>query len=162
MRWTIPTLVQVLVDAGVRPDTAGAIVAETYPTTRGDTFYRSKFADPDLGPAVGVYALWNANRADRVDLTGTKPSDDARTIAQLMRLDPRRPDGIFYNRGSSDAVINSVVSKTVTAIQQGAHFEPAEIPIDRDPGWGQQIAQSIRNADGAWDSLASIPFPRLS
>lgn len=162
MRWTIPTLVQVLVDAGIRPGTAGAIVAETYPTTRGDTFYQSDFVDPKLGRALGVYALWNVNRADRVDITGTKPSDDARTIAQLMRLDPRQGGLIWYPRGSSDAVVESVVMKTVDAIRNGGHFEPATVPVDNDPGWAQQINAAIRNADGAWDSLASIPRPRLT
>lgn len=162
MRWTIPTLVQVLVDAGVDPQRAGTIVSVTYPTTRGDTFYRSDGELPKLGRALGPYALWNANRGDRVDTGGTRPSDDARTIAQLLRLNPQGYDSIVDMFGTRDAVVDSVVAKTVAAIRAGDHFEPMEVPVDRDPGLAQQIQSSIRNADGAWDSLASIPRPNFS
>lgn len=162
MQWTIPTLVQVLVDQGITPARAGAIVAATYPTTRGDTFYRKQIGPRPETSAVGVYAIHNDLRANQAPLEGVKASDDARTIAQFGRLNGWKLEELVDMSGPTDAAIQTVVDRTVSAILQGDTFEPALVepnnPLEDIPG---SVARLIAKSDGMWDSLSSKQIPRL-
>lgn len=162
MRWTIPTLIQQLVDQGIRPRTAGRIVAQTYPETRGDTFYR--WADPDdhEAIAVGVYGLWNRLRGDQMPLGGTLVSDDARTIAQFLRLNPRGPDEIVRLTKLPDIVIERIANRTVEVIEDGGYFTP--VPVEEEPmrdRAAQRLTEQVaETSDAVRAALQSIANPR--
>lgn len=160
MRWSIPTLIQRLVDAGFDPGKAGQIVSMTYPETRGDTFYRwVDPGDPDE-IAVGVYGLWNRLRGDRIDIGGTGVDDDARTIRQFYRLNPDALHEIVNLSVTTDPAVNTVVRETVAMIRQGHRFEPREV-MAHDPKetLPQRLASIVAANDGAADYLRSLTPP---
>lgn len=160
MRWNIPTLIQQLVDQGVPPAKAGEVVAYTYPLTRGDTFYRSSRADERLGHSVGVYGLWNALRGDQSPLDGVKVSDDARTIAQFLRLHPKTLDDIVDTSAPPDTPVWKVAQETVRIIQDGGYFQPTAVPeADATDTFAAELADALRPMEGAADYIRSIPLP---
>lgn len=162
MRWTIPTLIQQLVDAGIRPKTAGQIVALTYPETRGDTFYRWQDPSDREQVSVGVYGLWNRLRGDQMPIGGTLVSDDARTIAQFLRLNPRGLDEIVKLTDRPDAAIQRVAGETVTVIEDGGYFTPEKVEDDpgRERAAAQLTEQVANTSDAVRAALQSIANPR--
>jgi hypothetical protein len=162
MRWTIPTLMQQLVDQGVSIDQAMSVVADTYPTTRGDTFYRGPVTDSPLSPAVGVYGLWNGLRGDQSPLGGTKVSDDARTIAQFLRLDNRDLGKIVYLTPQPDKAVDLVALKTAAAMRAGDYFAPVQVDDDDPtPHLLDDLHRAVARSDGAADYITSIPLPHF-
>lgn len=160
MRWTIPTLIQQLIDQGMPVKDATAVVIATYPDTRGDTFYR--WTDPtDAGRvAVGVYGLWNDLRGDQPLLGATPVSGDARTITQFYRLNRRDPLKSVKVSDRPDVVIARVAAEAANIIRDGGYFSPTQADED-DPTitFGSELAASIRKVQGAADYIRSIDFP---
>lgn len=160
MRWTIPTLIQQLVDQGIPIPRAVEIVAATYPETRGDTFYR--WVDPTDPEriAVGVYGLWNDLRGDQSPLTGAKVSDDARTIAQFYRLNRRMPLSSVRASATPDYVIRRIADQTGTAMLAGDRFEPTEVEEeDQLPGFTADMVRTVTKLDGIGDYIRALPRP---
>jgi len=162
MRWTIPTLLQQLVDQGVRPGRAADIVTVSYPDTRGDTFYRWQDPTDPTRVAVGVYALWNSLRGDQSPLSGTKVSDDARTIGQFGRLNGWKLEEIVKFSTKPDYVISQIAQQAASMIANGDYFQPREVePDDPLESLPAQLARGIAVADGAWDYVRTIPKPHF-
>lgn len=162
MRWTIPTLMQQLADAGLPNHVAADIVVATYPETHGDTFYRWADTAAPEKIAVGVYAIWNSLRGDQSPLGGTKVSDDARTIAQFWRLNRRDQFASVRVTDKPDYVIRRIADGVMSAWGEGDYFHPREVEPDRDPaGRIAEIQSSLRRLDGSADYIASIPPPRF-
>lgn len=162
MRWSIPTLIQQLVDQGVTPARAGAIVAATYPSTEGDTFFSKQFNDVPYDNVVGVYAILNHLRANQAPLGGVKASDDARTIAQFGRLNGWKLEELVWMGGPRDNAIQTVVDRTVIAIRQGDYFEPRT--VDGPDSWDSLISEIKSHgmaSDSIGDYIRSIPLPHF-
>lgn len=162
MRWTIPTLMQQLVDQGVSIKNAEDIVRVTYPATHGDTFHSQRDDEHPEHGSVGVYNIWNPLRGDQSPLGGTKVSDDARTIAQFGRLNGWRLLDIVRFSGVEDYAINRVASATAAAMRAGDYFEPVRIEEENlMPERLRDMRRTVAQMDGAADYITSIPLPHF-
>lgn len=160
MRWTIPTLMQRLVNQGVPLIKACMIVDRSYPQTRGDTDYRWAPDDHPEAPALGVYAIWGELRDSRNPLSGTPVDDDARRLAQFGPLCGWDYDKLIYWDGYYDEAVTTVVQKTEQAMRAGDYFEPQAIENDNlMPDRLAELRRSIVQLDGAADYITSIPKP---
>lgn len=162
MRWTIPTLIQQLVDQGVPITTAADIVTLSYPDTHGETTYRWRESGADGDTAVGAYAIWDKLRGDESPLGGTKVSDDARSLNQFGRLNRWRLADLVKITDMPDYVTRHIADEAASMIRAGSYFEPRQVeepsPI---PGMTDELAASIIRADAAWDYVRSIDLPHF-
>ena len=157
-RWTIPTLIQALVDQGTEVELAAMIVQDTWPRTGGDDAYVSPA--PVIGDehSYGAYAaimwpeVWRGMGATHSLAT------QAVYAANIIRARPERLSEHFDFAGQTDLVATAAAQRTVSAIRSGLTIEPEQM-TDRD-GLGElsdQVRQDAARAavmvDGIVDSL---------
>lgn len=160
MRWTIPTLVQALVDAGVSPSIAAVIVGKTYDRTQGDDDYCSRVDGADSESSWGPYAIRNQFAPSRIGRSEPTYELDATVIASQLAGSGEHVTDVVDLAGSPTAETARIAVRAASLISGNSRFVPTQVPVEQEHVDIDAITRTAPDRlAGAVDAIRSVSLP---